>query len=364
MTPHTTPKKWINDTNKHKAHSFKRRNDNLMSWSSLRAARTAKDVQNKASKLVDESSSGGEEKKKLVLEPTPDEAVTERATSALASMRAFGARLKESASRGAVAASEKKQQLTVAAAAQRVKAASKAASLKERVAESLQSTKTAIALKYTQTQLPTVHEITSRVYGCWLPLSSGSAKQKQLEHLRDALSEHRGSFVVYNMTGAPIDGSLFDDQVTDCAFPLWSRFALLACPPTLEAALTLCGTIDAWLNADARNVCAVVGAQDLWQVDLLLAELLLYARFTTDARTALAFLAYRLDHFHYVAPAPSLTRHVHFASMLLRHDPLPCRSPYVSVRVLMCTDDRSCSVLYCFLSIPSDYGYDSCLCTR
>ena len=55
--------------------------------------------------------------------------------------------------------------------------------------------------------------------------------------------------------------------------------------------------------------------------DLVLAELLLLTRLTTDARTALAFVAHQCARD---ATPPSLVRHAHFAAALLRHEPTSC----------------------------------------
>lgn len=64
----------------------------------------------------------------------------------------------------------------------------------------------------------------------------------------------------------------------------------------------------------------------LLSCDLVLCELLLLARFTSDARTALAYLAHRLERAHYEPPPPSIVRHMHLAAALLRHEPPPCRA--------------------------------------
>jgi hypothetical protein len=66
-----------------------------------------------------------------------------------------------------------------------------------------------------------------------------------------------------------------------------------------------------------------VGCQDAWQADALLAAVLLWTRFTADARMAQAYVAHVLWHYMYVAPSPSWARQLHFAAALLRHEPRP-----------------------------------------
>jgi hypothetical protein len=267
----------------------------------------------------------------------------EKVSSRFGALRDF---VKAKADEAAVAVAEKKKQISRDAKLKAGATRTRASTFADNLRESLRSKKAELELRRSRLQQPTVHEMTSRVLACWLPpTTSNSDRQKALEQLREALEPHRGAFIVYNLSGSTFDCALFDEQVIqDASF---THTLGVPCPPTLERALSLCAAIDAWLRADASNVVGIVGTVDGWQAPLLVAELLLFARFTTDARIALAYVAHQLDHVHYVAPPASFARHAHFAATLLHRERPPCahalRLRFVYVHsVLPCDDDGSC----------------------
>jgi CRP-like cAMP-binding protein len=157
---------------------------------------------------------------------------------------------------------------------------------------------------------PTVHSLTPRVLLCWLP-SKAKESTATLNELASQLKSHK--FMIFNVSGAAYDATLFQQQLLDVPCPL-------DFPPSLESTLSLCLTIESFLAANPLNVAVIQGSQDAWQADLLAAALLLFTRFTADPRTALAFVAYRVAQFAYVPPPPSFVRATHFTAMLLRHE--------------------------------------------
>ena len=88
-------------------------------------------------------------------------------------------------------------------------------------------------------------------------------------------------------------------------------------PPPLEPLLAVCPTIESWLLADPANVVVLSGTLDVFHIDLLAAVVLLYARFTSDARTALSYVAHCVEMHAYAPPTPSYVRVAHFAASLV-----------------------------------------------
>jgi hypothetical protein len=158
---------------------------------------------------------------------------------------------------------------------------------------------------------PTVVALTPRVLLCWLP-SKAKEASAALSELAAQLTSLK--FMIFNVSGSTYDASQFQQQLLDVPCPL-------DFPPSLESDASRCvSPLRASSLASPLNVAVIQGSQDAWQADLLAAALLLFTRFTSDPRTALAFVAFRVAPLTYVPPPPSFVRATHFAAMLLRHE--------------------------------------------
>ena len=87
----------------------------------------------------------------------------------------------------------------------REKAGLKAATLRDKARQSIAATRAAIARSRSRAHLPTLHEITSRLYGAWLPVPHAerhhAAHGELLEQLRAMFATHGSAITFYNVSG-------------------------------------------------------------------------------------------------------------------------------------------------------------------
>ena len=131
-------------------------------------------------------------------------------------------------------------------------------------------------------------------------------------------------------------------------------------PPPVEPLLAVCPTLESWLAADSKNVVVLAGVLDVFHVDVLAATLLLFTRFTSDARTALAYVAHVVEHHDYLPPSASFERVVHFAAAKLRRErpsnsaPLRLRFAIVHSAPPIDAEEGACRPVFEVLTGPTD----------